>query len=159
MTNSRVIAVNDISRVTVNLDAMINVFTRTPRCVYIASCVINHRSTCNKLHRESKNKTLNSARNFPKWLWTDFQNSFADRLTGKFAINLYLNIPPHLKYVACEIWMSENWRQSTRCIVINDKSQCSTVKHLSCDGLLHYKFIIQFAGERIFKIGEHLAKL
>ena len=55
MTNSRVIAVNDISRVTVNLDAMINVFTRTPRCVYIASCVINH--TCNKLHRESKKET------------------------------------------------------------------------------------------------------
>jgi len=55
--------------------------------------------------------------------------------------------------------MSENWRQSTRCIVINDKSQGSTVKHLSCDGLLHYKFIIQFAGEEIFKIGEHLVKL
>jgi len=32
-------------------------------------------------------------------------------------------------------------------------------KNLSCDGLLHYKFITQFAGERIFKIGEHLAKL
>ena len=30
---------------------------------------------------------------------------------------------------------------------------------LSCDELLHYKFIIQFAGKRIFKIGEHLAKL
>jgi len=55
--------------------------------------------------------------------------------------------------------MSEKWRQSERCIVISDKSQGSTVKHLSCDGLLHYKFIIQFAGERIFKIGEHLAKL
>jgi len=55
--------------------------------------------------------------------------------------------------------MSENWRQSTRCTVINDKSQGSTIKHLSCDGLLHYKFIIQFAGEEIFKIGEHLVKL
>jgi len=43
--------------------------------------------------------------------------------------------------------------------VINDKSQGSTAKHLRCDGLLHYKFIIQFAGERNFKIGEHLAKL
>ena len=31
---------------------------------------------------------------------TDFQNSFSDRLTGKFAINSYLNIPPHLKRVA-----------------------------------------------------------
>jgi len=37
---------------------------------------------------------------------TDFQNSFTGRLTGKFATNIYLNIPPHLKYVAtlpCEI--------------------------------------------------------
>jgi len=40
-----------------------------------------------------------------------------------------------------------------------DKSQGSTAKHLSYDRLLHYKFIIQFAGERIFKIGERLAKL
>jgi len=31
---------------------------------------------------------------------TDFQNSFTGRLTGKFATNAYLNIPPHLKYVA-----------------------------------------------------------
>ena len=31
---------------------------------------------------------------------TDFQNSFADRLSDKFATNSYLNIPPHLKYVA-----------------------------------------------------------
>ena len=39
---------------------------------------------------------------------TDFQNSFTDRLTGKFATNSYLNIPPHLKSVAtlpCEISM------------------------------------------------------
>ena len=37
---------------------------------------------------------------------TDFQNSFTGRLTGKFATNSYLNIPPRLKYVAtlpCEI--------------------------------------------------------
>ena len=45
------------------------------------------------------------------------------------------------------------------CIVINDKSHDSTAKHLSCAGLRHYKFIFQFAGKRIFKIGEHLAKL
>jgi len=55
--------------------------------------------------------------------------------------------------------VSENWWKSEICIVINDKSQGSTAKHLCCDGLLHYKFIIQFAGERNFKIGEHLAKL
>jgi len=54
--------------------------------------------------------------------------------------------------------MSENWRQSKICIVINDKSEGTTAKHLSCDGLLHHKFIIQFAGESIFKIGEHIRR-
>ena len=37
---------------------------------------------------------------------TDFQNFFTGRLAGKFATKSYLNIPPHLKYVAtlpCEI--------------------------------------------------------
>jgi len=29
--------------------------------------------------------------------------------------------------------MSENWRQSEICIVINDKSQDRIAKHLSCD--------------------------
>ena len=47
--------------------------------------------------------------------------------------------------------MSENWRQSETRIVINDKSHDSTAKHLSCDGLLRYKFITQFAGEKILK--------
>ena len=84
---------------------------------------------------------------------TDFQNSFTGTLTGKFATKSYLNIPPRLKYVAtlpCEMWMSENWQQSKICIVINDKSPDNTAKHLSYDGLLCYKYIIQFAGEIIF---------
>jgi len=46
--------------------------------------------------------------------------------------------------------MSENWRQSEKCIVINDKAQDSTAKHLSYDGLLHYKVITQFASEIFF---------
>ena len=73
-----------------------------------------------------------------------------------------INIPKCLKNVAtlpCEIWKSEKWCQSEICIVINDKSQGSIAKHLRSDGLLYYTFITQFAGERIFKIGEHLAKL
>jgi len=53
----------------------------------------------------------------------------------------------------------KKWQQSEICIVINDKSQNSTAKRLRCDELLYYTFIIQSAGERIFKIGEHLAKL
>jgi len=44
------------------------------------------------------------------------------------------------------------------CIVINDKSQGSIDKHLRCDELLYYTFLIQSAGESIFKIGEHFAK-
>jgi len=74
----------------------------------------------------------------------------------------YLNIPPHLKRVAtlpCDIWVSEKWCQSEICIVINDKSQGSIAKHLRCDELLYYTFIIQSIGERNFTIGEHLAKL
>jgi len=50
--------------------------------------------------------------------------------------------------------MSENWRHSEICIVIDDESQDSTAKHLSYDGLLHCKLITHFAGERIFKICE-----
>jgi len=50
--------------------------------------------------------------------------------------------------------MLENRRRSEICIVIDDKSQDRTAKHLSCDGLLHYKFFTQFAGEKIFKIGD-----
>ena len=49
--------------------------------------------------------------------------------------------------------------ESEICIVINDKSQGTIAKHLSFDKLFHYKLIIQFAGERTFKISEHLAKL
>jgi len=58
--------------------------------------------------------------------------------------------------------MSEKWRQSEiLCIVINDKSQGSMpiAKRLRSDELINYTFLIQSAGERIFKIGEHLAKL
>ena len=46
--------------------------------------------------------------------------------------------------------MSENWQQSEICIVINDKSQDSTAKHLSYDGLLHYKFVSHCAGKIFF---------
>ena len=55
--------------------------------------------------------------------------------------------------------MSEKWRHSEICIVINDKSQGSIAKYLRKDGLLYYTFITQSARERIFKIGEHLVKL
>jgi len=78
-----------------------------------------------------KNKTLNSCLWLPQML-TGFQNSFTDRLTGKFATKSCLNIPPHLKYLGtlpCEIWMSENW-QNLKYLVINDKSQGSIAKHL-----------------------------
>ena len=43
--------------------------------------------------------------------------------------------------------------------MINDKSQDGIARHLSYDGLLHYKFVNHCAGERILKIREHLAKL
>jgi len=53
----------------------------------------------------------------------------------------------------------QKWHQSEICIVINDKSQGSIAKHSSNVELLYYTFITQSAGKRIFRIGEHLAKL
>ena len=55
--------------------------------------------------------------------------------------------------------MSENWHHSAIHIAINDESQGSIAKNLKCGELLYYTFIIHSAGERIFEIGEHLAKL
>ena len=55
--------------------------------------------------------------------------------------------------------MSEKWHHSEIHIAINDESQGNIAKKLQCDELLYYTFIIHSARERIFKIGEHLAKL
>jgi len=54
---------------------------------------------------------------------------------------------------------AEKWHHSEICIAINDELQGSIAKNLSYDELLYYTFIIHSADERIFKIGEHLAKL
>jgi len=53
----------------------------------------------------------------------------------------------------------EKWHHSEIRIAINDESRGSIAKNLRCDELLYYIFIIHSAGERIFKIGEHLVKL
>ena len=55
--------------------------------------------------------------------------------------------------------MSEKWYHSEMHIVINDELQGSVAKNLRCDKFRYYTFIAHSAGERIFKIGEHLAKL
>jgi len=54
---------------------------------------------------------------------------------------------------------AEKWHHSEIRIAINDESQRSIAKNLRRDELLYYTFIIHSAGERIFKIGEHLVKL
>ena len=51
------------------------------------------------------------------------------------------------------------WHHSEIRIAIDDESQGSIATNLRCDELLYYTFIILSAGERIFNIGEHLAKL
>jgi len=51
------------------------------------------------------------------------------------------------------------WHHSEIRIAINDESQGSIATTLRFDELLYYTFIIHSAGERIFKNGEHLAKL
>ena len=53
----------------------------------------------------------------------------------------------------------QKWHHSEIRIAINDKSHGSTATNLKCDELLYNTFIIHFAGERNFNIGEHLAKL
>ena len=54
---------------------------------------------------------------------------------------------------------AEKWHISEIRIAINDESQGSIAKNLRCDELLCYTFIIHSAGEIIFYLGEHLAKL
>ena len=54
---------------------------------------------------------------------------------------------------------AEKWHHSEIRIAIYDELQGSIAKNFRRDELLYYTFIIQAAGERIFKIGEHLAKL
>ena len=54
---------------------------------------------------------------------------------------------------------AEKWHHSEIRIAINDELQGSIAKNLRCDELLYCTFIIHSADERIFKIGEHLAKL
>ena len=54
---------------------------------------------------------------------------------------------------------AEKWHHSEMCIAINDESEGSIAKHLRNDKLLYYTFIVHSVGERIFNIGEHLAKL
>jgi len=51
------------------------------------------------------------------------------------------------------------WHHSEIRIAINDESHGSIAKNLRCDELLYCAFITHSAGERIFKIGEHLVKL
>jgi len=49
---------------------------------------------------------------------------------------------------------AEKWHHSKIRVAIKDESQGSIVTNL-----IYYTFIIHSAGERIFKIGEHLGKL
>jgi len=51
------------------------------------------------------------------------------------------------------------WHHPEIRIAINGESQGSIAKNIRCDELLYYTFTIHSAGKRIFKIGEHLAKL
>ena len=86
-------------------------------------------------------------------------NFFTIRLGSKFATNSCLNIPPCFKHVTLWNMNAEKWHRSKIRIAINDESQGSIAKNFRCDESLYYTFIIHSAGERIFKIGEHLAKL
>jgi len=93
--------------------------------------------------KKTKHQTL--AHNFTKYQ-PIFKLFFTDGLNSKFATKF----PPRLKHVAtlpCEIRMSEKWRQSDICIVINDESHGSIAKNLTKDESLYYTFITQSADE------------
>ena len=53
---------------------------------------------------------------------------------------------------------AEKWHHSEIHIAINDESQVSIAKNLTCDELLYYTFIIHSAGEIIVKFGEHFGE-
>ena len=72
----------------------------------------------------------------------------------KYSTTLYT-----CRYTALWNMNAEKWHHSEIRIAINDESQGSIAKNSRCDELLYYTFITHSAGERIFKIGEHLAKL
>jgi len=115
-----------------------------------------------KLHRESKNDT--KLLSITSRSINRFSNFFTIGFSSKLATNSCLNFPPRFKHVPIHYlveYVSEKWHQSEIYIVIrsNDKPQGNIAKHLRCDELLYYTFIIQSAGKRILKIGEHLAKL
>ena len=62
---------------------------------------------------------------------TDFQNSFADRLIGKFATNSCLNIPSQLKRVAtlpCKISVFKN-RHDQQVIEANCRVRLKSLKN------------------------------
>ena len=134
------------------------------RCVHIVKWTGSGSSqfrTYSERHCESKTRhqtlpiTSPNINRFSTFLLTDSVLNL-NKITFKYPT------PPRLKHVAalsCEIWISEKWRQSEICIVINNKSRGSIAKHLRSDEKLHYTFITKSAGEGIFKIGEHLAKL
>jgi len=53
----------------------------------------------------------------------------------------------------------KKWHYYEIRIAINDELQGSIAKNLRRDEFLYYTFIIHSADQRIFTIGEHLAKL
>jgi len=63
------------------------------------------------------------------------------------------------RYTTLRNMNEEKWHHFEIRIAINDELQGSIAKNLRCDEFLYYTFIIHSAGERIFNIGEHLAKL
>jgi len=54
--------------------------------------------------------------------------------------------------------MSLHYLVKYQCQKTGSNLKYSIAKHLSYDGLLHYKFVSHCASKRIFKIREHLAK-
>jgi len=90
-----------------DLEALCFLVVCLPVRAYVLAS-LHSRPACGRLllHDADKQQTDTPAVISPK---TDlFKNSLTIRLSSKFLIKLYLNMPPHLKHVAalpCEIYM------------------------------------------------------
>ena len=60
---------------------------------------------------------------------TDFQNSLTIRLTGKFATNYSLNIPPHLNYDATLLCEMSTFRKNRHPQEVIEANVCVRLSH------------------------------
>jgi len=111
------------------------------------------------MEEKEKTRRQTPANNFTKYQPIVKLFSLTDSVVNlQLLVFEYPTTPLKCRYTTLWNMNVRKRRQSEICIVINDKSCGSITKHLRSDAFVYYTFITKSAGERIFKIGEHLAK-